>query len=579
MSTANVTKASEFLRALYGEWEHGYLVLWRSDDSASMCLAADELDSADKWVERNRKGKDAHSYYGMGLQPRRLPKTQRGEAGSTIAIPGIWCDLDFAETAGAKKSKKKYPPRELAEQCLSALPLMPSVVVLTGGGMHPYWLFHDLLYFDDSTRAKAASLVLGWHRLIAEHLRRLGSYDLDPTADLARVMRLPGSWNFRAGQNVVLGEGYCDPDQWRRYEPADFEPYLVAEDPKVQRVEYKVGELILSADRTPILETFQALEFNSPEFKRVWNHRKELASSSEYELSIATYAVMALWSDQQIADLIISHRRKYEPQKLDKVLRRDYIENTIAKARGDNGRDEALRSLNGDAGASHPDAPEVADAAPVGTDAPSETEGQKILGSLSSAFGVKVEAWVQFGREKPIYSLVLSGGIEVKIGGVAAVVESDKAFRQAIYAQTGHVVPPVGRARWPGVVEALAKIVTVHEAEDATDVASVRAGVEAYVRTADRYQASQRDLSCDEGKTVIEDGWIYIYFEHFRKWLNFRSGDRWDKPTLLNAMRLSGFERHKLTYNRGPERSSKSYWRVRADQFPMAIEPTVSNAE
>lgn len=576
-----MTKASDFLRALYGEWEQGYLVLWRSDDSASMCLAADELESADKWVERNRKGRDAHSYYGMGLQPKRLPKTQRGDAGSTIAIPGIWCDLDFAETAVAKKSKKKYPPRELAEQCLSALPLMPSAVVLTGGGMHPYWLFHDLLYFDDSSRGKVAAMVAGWHRLIAEHLRRLGSYDLDPTADLARVMRLPGSWNFRAGQNVVLGEGYNNPEEWRRYEPADFEPYLVAEDPKVQRVEYKVGELVLSVDRTPILETFEAFVFNSPEVKRVWTHRKELASSSEYELSLATYAAMAMWTDQQIADLIISHRRKYEPGKIDKVLRRDYIENTIARARGDKDRDVALRMLNGDGddGASQIDTPDVLPASPVGTEPPNESEGQKILGSLSAAFGVKVDAWVQFGREKPIYSLVLAGGIEIKIGGVAAVVESDKAFRQAIYAQTGHVVPPVGRARWPGVVEALARIVTVHEAEDATDVASVRAGVEAYVRGADRYQASQRDLSCDEGKTLIEDGWIYIYFENFRKWLNFRSGDRWDKPTLLNAMRLTGFERHKLDFRRGDDRTSKSYWRVRAEQFPMAIEPTVRNAE
>lgn len=538
-----------------------------------MCLAADELDAADNWATRNERSQDANSYFGMGLQPKRMPASERGSSDSVIAIPGAWCDIDFAESAGKKKSKKKYPPREVVEQCLASMPLQPSVVVLTGGGLHPYWLFHDVWEIESQEqRDSAASLIVGWQSLIGEHLSRLGDYALDSTFDLARVMRLPGSWNHRAGVRVSIGEGYGDHLAWRRYEPEDLRQF-VGELSRPQKVYYEIGALVLSEDRSPLAGQLEALCENCPEFAQIFRHKgkKTYDSNSEREMALAAYAVQAGWTDQQIADLLIHHRRKWEPEKLEKLTdRQDYITRTISRARGDRERDAAIQTLGGN-GEDDYRAPDTATASLAGENSANETEREKIIGLLSSVFGVRVQDWIQFGRETPIYTLILAGSIEIKIGGVNAVVECDRAFRQRIYAQTGYVMPGVPRARWKGVVEALAKIVTVHEAEDATDKATVMVGIDRYIRTVDFYAGDRRDLACIDCSPFTDDGWLYIHVESLVFRLNMRGGAKWEKSGLLDTMRKIGFKQKTVHFAQGDTRSTRSYWRCDMQVFGEAI--------
>ena len=53
---------------------------------------------------------------------------------------------------------------------------------------------------------------------------------------------------------------------------------------------------------------------NDQKFKRSWEHRRpdmQDPSASGYDQSLANIALAAGWSDQEIANLMIAHRRKY----------------------------------------------------------------------------------------------------------------------------------------------------------------------------------------------------------------------------------------------------------------------------
>jgi len=96
---------------------------------------------------------------------------------------------------------------------------------------------------------------------------------------------------------------------------------------------YDDSTLTVRPDAEPPAEKMAALLANAITFRRTWEHRRDRRwSLSEYDLSLASFAAAVGWSDQEIADLIVAHRRKYGETR--KGLRVDYLRRTIAKARG-----------------------------------------------------------------------------------------------------------------------------------------------------------------------------------------------------------------------------------------------------
>lgn len=566
---STVVAGAAFLTALYRGWsarQGGLLTLWRGDTKRSTWIAAGEPAKVDEAVERALKTRGADLYFGLGL--RRAKTAGRGEAADVVAIPGVWIDLDFAEWAHRKDSKKKYPPQAVAERVLAEMPLPPSVVVASGGGLHAYWLTDELIDVE-ADRPRAERLVSGWEALVAEKLARAGGYVLDSVHDLARVLRVPGSWNYRHGRAVeVVGPPEAD---WARYDIADLEQFIegrAVESPRVEAVKYEVGELLRDPAANPPTEKMDALRFNSPEFTRTWEHKRNFPSNSDYEISLAHYAIQALWSDQEIADLLIAHRRKYEPEKLSKLTERlDYLARTIGKARGDKNHDAAVRALNGDAEAlDHmPEQPaERAEATP--------DQRQVDLDRLSAVFGVKIEKWIQIGKDRPLYLLRLVGGTEIKIGGTAAVLDNCKAFERAIYAETGIVMQPLKKGAWRGVCEALARICETIDSEDMRDAAAMEWSVEQYLKINDMFDATRRDEACQRSATFVEDGWIHVCIEPLRRWINTHGGDRLSKSDFFQALRAIGFSQitvHHLTEH--GMRTTKSYWYVKADAFESTL--------
>lgn len=555
-------EAGTFLESVFSGIESGYVVLWRGDNKRSTALAHDRLGAANEEVERAKSTRGCNLYYGLGVQGRKLPATERGEEAGVVAIPGAWVDLDLKEASGRKKAKKSYPPADTAWQVIRQLPLSPSVVVNSGGGLHCYWLFNELLEVTEERRGQAKWIVAGWQRLVAERLKAAGGFELDATHDLSRVLRPAGSWNYTHGVAVDVLPDFADPAAWRRYDVADLDQYAMTVEPVAPAATvYAVGALALDQNANPMVERLEALKINCPEFRKVWDHKKDYPSGSERDLALASYCVEALWSDQEIANLLIAHARRFDPERVGKLVERpDYLARTIVKARGDSNRDLALRTLNGAAETREPEPPppEI----PAGPGAAPVSGRQATLGKIGAVLGVAVERWIQFGKEKPLYSLVLAGGREIKIGSASAVLESDKAFRAAIYIETGLVMAHVKGKAWAGVCEALATICEIRDPIDATTIEVLRGQIREYMEKRDVYASHQRDIACASCHTFTdEDDRVHLNLGAFRKYLGRHSQDKWGLVELLNAMRILGFEECHVAYHRDEKRTTRRYWR------------------
>lgn len=565
--------ASEFFAALYPGWSAGWLALWRGDTKATKWLGPD-LAGLEPLVAECSATAGANLYYGVGLQ-REISKG-RGTADGVLAIPGLWADVDCAEAAGSKKAKKKYPPLEVATKVLAELPVQPSVIVESGGGLHVYWLFHELL----PATAGAAVLVRGWQAVLARALERAGGYALDATHDLARVLRVPGSMNHAHGRPVTVHGEFADPATWRRYEPADFEGFLIEEPAAAPHksngaitngVVVVDGSLRLDPQANPPSEKLEALRENSPEFRRCWAHTgKDYPSTSEREAALARFAREALWSDQEIADLLIAHRRRWEPEKLGKMMRPDVIPRVLRLVGSDSNRDAAIRELNG-----LPTEPgrEVVAPVPEKPTQASKDDRAGRLASLSAVFGVQVAGWIQSGIEKPLYSLLLADGRDIPIGPPSAVLDGCKGIQAALYTHLGHTMEPVKAKAWIGVCRSLAAIREVHEAIESTDAETVRHAITDYLRRKDYYGSSQKDLAAQEGAPFIEGDRIYLSLMSLRKSMSLHVSDRFTRPQLCEAMRRLGFEPNVVAHAipGSDKRTSRLYWRGPIEQFESAI--------
>ena len=140
------------------------------------------------------------------------------------ALPGLWLDLDCDQGPEAKN------PRERALQFLDWLPFgSPSILVNSGGGFHAYFLFREPLFIRNrSDLAYAKRLSHGFQSTVIGWGNRHG-YALDLTADLARVLRVPGTVNLKTDQPRRVEVVRCSPI---RYDPVDFLPYL----PKISTI-------------------------------------------------------------------------------------------------------------------------------------------------------------------------------------------------------------------------------------------------------------------------------------------------------------------------------------------------------
>jgi hypothetical protein len=109
------------------------------------------------------------------------PHAVRSQLGYIAAINCLFAEFDAKDFGDSKEATLAHIRR---------LPIAPSVIIDSGGGYHCYWLLVEpFVLDDDEARSRADRLQKAWVELVGGD---------NGARDLARVLRVPGTRNFKA---------------------------------------------------------------------------------------------------------------------------------------------------------------------------------------------------------------------------------------------------------------------------------------------------------------------------------------------------------------------------------------------
>jgi len=118
---------------------------------------------------------------------------------------------------------------------LHGLEFPPSIIVHSGNGVHAYWLLQECITVNDENRGWIKRIVKGYEK----HTHRLGQasdWKFDAVADLARVLRIPGTLNHKSDPPK---EARVIEANLTRYPLSAFEKYADTEDEhRVDRIPF-----------------------------------------------------------------------------------------------------------------------------------------------------------------------------------------------------------------------------------------------------------------------------------------------------------------------------------------------------
>lgn len=186
-----VGEATRFLTTLFGGYEQGFIE-WRAFSKVTGGDVARRRDYrrlpltsprafATEMVRLSDAGWDVY----IGVLPR---SEKRGVADSVRVARWMWADLDG----------KNMDDAAIEKACKGA-----DMVVHSGHGTHAYWLMSKPR--DLSTMEEKETFVVMLRKL---QLRVSGGA-ADDVSDLPRILRVPGTWNWKRGQKVAVTLERC----------------------------------------------------------------------------------------------------------------------------------------------------------------------------------------------------------------------------------------------------------------------------------------------------------------------------------------------------------------------------------
>jgi hypothetical protein len=192
-------KPKTFMEAVAGSGK-GYVVLSYTSSPSSNQLMSESLNATDMKSIVHRAdalSKKSPVYFGINRRARQLAFGERGgnEEVGNISIIGM--DIDVSDP---EKPDKNLPRnKEEALTLLEGFPLKPSYTLSSGNGVHAYWaLSQEIVIETEEQRKEAQELVRAFYRGFGAFA---APFKFDATHDLSRMLRFPGSLNFKDVNN------------------------------------------------------------------------------------------------------------------------------------------------------------------------------------------------------------------------------------------------------------------------------------------------------------------------------------------------------------------------------------------
>ena len=512
--------AGEFLTTLWGDPPPGQVLVWTLPQKRSVWY--NRLDNV-------RVGDLARSdvYTGVGIAPAGviLRQDQRATTEKVAGIAGLWADVDYA---GENHKKPNLPETEAdALWLIDSMPAPASIVLNSGHGLQAWWLFdRPWMFEDDLEREEAQAMARGWHGYMAG-LAAERDWVVDATHDLARVMRLPGTFNNKSSP-VPVRVIYSDGPRIGRDivwdEIGGKRPRDIVEVKKLA-----VEDITLDPAAEPPLTKYSALRDNDRKFKRSTDRdRPDLTdqSASSYDMSLASIAVTAGWPNQEIVNLLIYHRRQNGD---DLKLREDYYARTIAKARGPAEQAEAQERLE---------------------------EGGS-LADLSILLGVEIIDLIKHMGDPPEYWMETSEG-SITLGTISNIVDQSR-FRNAVAATTGRVLARCKEPTWARRAEAILTCCREVELGEASHPGSEMGHwVTTYLDS--QTILNDQGIAAEQGLPFHKDGAVMFALSGLRQHLRFSVGEQLSSHKLGQRLRLCGIEPSVIRVVIKGKETSRNYW-------------------
>ena len=556
----------KFLRTCFETFdfpEAARLNLWTLEDKRSAWFHPHDLDNACRHAAaQNAK----NCYIGVYLAPRDMGADHRCEKGDVAGIYGLWLDVDVA---GPAHSKPRLPLNKIeAREALALAELLPTIVVDSGHGLQGWWLFKEpWLFGSDAERLEAQAMSDSWQVMMRSRMARR-HWSLDGTADLSRVLRLPGTINHKT---TPLPVKIIEFNHTVRYDPADFRDMLPVAAGIAQAHAKGCIDFSVVDGAKPDYEKF-GLIMRSKRFADTWEKKRtdlDDQSDSGYEQSLSTLAAINGWTAQEIIDMLIAFRAKhggkekcsgYYQKTLEKAfaatvkmkeesevvrvrekMEESALEDTIKRLEQSRKPPAVTPETNGQPYA-HEATPGTAPAAARPETAPIQDLGSMkaaALRQLSDLLGVNVIRFIRHpGGRKVLFRMVLDEG-SILLGG-PEVLQSRILMERRTIALAKKLIKKHKRG-WDKIATLILGVCeddhTGHEADELTLTTS---WVEDYLTI-----QSIADNVDDGVKTQSpfrdEAGVIWFFGPAFRDWLRVNRNKKLTANEMGAALRASGF--------------------------------------
>ena len=144
------------LEALWSSADRGFLAIYSLPSRKAEFFDLSEgsaLERASGFIGAANGNQNV--YHTLGLLKGRPER--RGEESDVIGISALWMDIDIA---GQAHKKGNLPPSlQEGVDFLNDFPLKPTLIVNSGYGLHVYWVFKEVWYFDGPEERKKARLL------------------------------------------------------------------------------------------------------------------------------------------------------------------------------------------------------------------------------------------------------------------------------------------------------------------------------------------------------------------------------------------------------------------------------------
>jgi hypothetical protein len=604
----------DFFEALFGDKNpDDYILLWekRAEDRDQKQRSGGKsswFKTPSEAAKYASLSKLVDIYVGVGTSPTNNGPYERCLKNNISGIPGFWLDVD---TAHIVHTKANLPSTEQdIEKLLGEFPYKPTISIDSGHGRQFWWLFKEFWHFDSTDEHHRASEMS--HRFTAffrDHAKSLG-WGLDMTFDLSRILRIPGTTNYKATP-VSVSLLYLDNDL--RYTVDDIDEVLPAAQQGLsleQHTALATGEqskpqicsdFVLDKNAVPPLDKIEMLKEINLKFKASWEgKRKDFASgkesASEYDMSLAILAFQVNWTWQEVVDLLIAFRRlrgfppkTTDPNNPNAPLREKYYKETLAKAfdvveigkkreaeiqdgkekikqfkmlQEERKNEKVARSTeqNIEKVVTRNTQARLQGIVDTGRDLPEEERQKAMTEFIAGILKQPITRIVRYHGDVPLFDIERVD-MTINIGPVENLTEQ-RMLRKKMES-LAIPMPLFKKAEWDIVRQAMVQaMVTVKTSEDMTSDGFIYSLVQAYLQ--ERNMSYDRHEAGEHGDPYYENGRVYIISTFFRNWARDIRREPMTFPELSNKLIHFGLEtrRENFKMTRSVGRSSYTTYSV-----------------